>query len=108
MIPALDKGNTHMNVAVCALKFRLPENHSLKGKRQIVLSMTARLQNRFHVSAAEVEGQGLWQVCTIGISYVSNRGEHARETVDHAVSFVVENYPDIEVLDVQVEVFPVP
>ena len=96
-----------MNVAVCALKFRLPENHSLKGKRQIVLSMTARLQNRFHVSAAEVEGQGLWQICTIGISYVSNRGEHARETIDHAVAFVVENYPDIEVLEVQVEVLPV-
>ena len=94
-----------MNVAVCALKFRLPENHSLKGKRQIVLSMTSRLQNRFHVSASEVEGQGLWQVCTIGISYVSNRAEHARETIDHAVSFVVENYPEIEVLDVQVEVF---
>ncbi len=53
-----------MNVAVCALKFRLPENHSLKGKRQIVHSITGRLQNRFHVSAAEVEGQGLWQVCT--------------------------------------------
>jgi uncharacterized protein YlxP (DUF503 family) len=96
-----------MNVAVCALKFRLPENHSLKGKRQIVWSITARLQNRFHVSAAEVEGQGLWQVCTLGISYVSNRAEHARETIDHAVSFVIENYPDIEVLEVQVEVIPV-
>ncbi len=96
-----------MNVAVCALKFRLPENHSLKGKRQIVHSMTGRLQNRFHVSAAEVEGQGLWQVCTIGIACVSNRGEHARETIEHAVTFVVESYPDIEVLDVRVEVIPV-
>ncbi len=96
-----------MNVAVCALKFRLPENHSLKGKRQIVHSITGRLQNRFRVSAAEVEGQGLWQVCTIGIAYVSNRGEHARETIEHAVAFVVEGYPDIEVLDVRVEVIPV-
>ena len=46
-------------------------------------------------------------MCTIGIAYVSNRAEHARETVDHAVAFVLENYPDIEVLEVQVEVFPV-
>lgn len=96
-----------MNVAVCALKFRLPENHSLKGKRQIVQSITGRLQQRFHVSASEVEGQGLWQVCTVGMAYVSNRGEHARQIVDGAVAFVVENYPDIEVLEVQVEVFPV-
>ncbi len=71
-------------------------------------SITGRLQNRFRVSAAEVEGQGLWQVCTIGIACVSNHGEHARETVDHAVSYVAENYPDIEILEVQVEVFPPP
>jgi len=96
-----------MNVAVCTLRFRLPENHSLKGKRQIVHSMTARLHNRFHVAAAEMEGQGLWQVCTIGMACVSNHGEHARETLDNAVAFVAECYPDIEVLEVQMEVFPV-
>ncbi len=96
-----------MNIAVCALSVRLPENHSLKGKRQIVHSITGRLQNRFHVSAAEVEGQGLWQVSTIGFAYVSNRADHAREIIDRAVSFVLDNYPDIEVLGAQVEVFPV-
>jgi uncharacterized protein len=96
-----------MHVAVCAIKFRLPDNHSLKGKRQIVHSIIGRIQNRFHVTAAEVEGQGLWQVSTVGIAYVSNRSEHARETIDAAVSYVVENYPDIEVLEVQAEVFPV-
>lgn len=95
-----------MEIAVCAISLRLPENHSLKGKRQIVHSITGRLQNRFHVTAAEVDGQGKWQVATIGLAYVSNRAEHARETIDRAVAFVVESYPDIEILGVDVEVIP--
>jgi len=96
-----------MNVAVCTLKIRLPENHSLKGKRQVIHSMTARLQNRFKVSAAEVEGQGLWQISTIGMSCVSNRADHARETIDAALGFIQQTYPEVETLDAAVEVFPV-
>ena len=96
-----------MHVAVCTLKIRMPENHSLKAKRQIVHSMTARLQNRFRVSAAEVEGQGLWQVSTIGLSCVSNRADHSRETMDNAIDFVAQTYPDVELLEATVEVFPV-
>jgi len=96
-----------MIVAAGSLKFRLPENHSLKGKRQIVHSIIGRLQSRFHISAAEVDGQGLWQASTVGIACVSNSGERARETLDRAIAYVVASYPDIEVLDVRVEVFPV-
>ncbi len=96
-----------MNVAVCTLTIRLPENHSLKGKRQVIHSMTARLQNRFRVSAAEVDGLGLWQMSTVGISCVSNRADHARETVDAVIKFVVQNYPEVELVDSRVEIFPV-
>jgi len=96
-----------MNVAVCTLTIRLPENHSLKGKRQVIHSITARLQNRFRVSAAEVDGLGLWQMSTIGIACVSNRADHARETVDTVIKFVVQNYPEVELIDSRVEVFPV-
>ncbi len=96
-----------MNVAVGTIAIRLPENHTLKGKRQVVQSMTARLRDRFEVAAAEVDGQGLWQVATIGLCCVSNRADHAREMLDNAVTFVVEHYPEIEVTEAHVEVFPV-
>ena len=96
-----------MNVAVGTIAIRLPENHTLKGKRQVVQSMTARLRDRFSVSAAEVDGQGLWQVATIGLACVSNRADHAQETVEHAIGFVVEHYPEVEVMESHVEVFPV-
>jgi len=97
-----------MHVGTCTLVIRLPENHSLKGKRQVILSMTARLQNHFKVSAAEVDSQGLWQMATIGVACASNRADHSRETMDNVISFVLQNYPEVELLESQVEVFPVP
>lgn len=96
-----------MNVAVTQIMLRLPENHSLKGKRHVVQSMIARLQNRYHVAAAEVEYMDRWQLSTIGLSFVSNRADHARETMDAAINFVVQNYPEVELLDATLEVFPV-
>ncbi|HEY55892.1 MAG TPA: DUF503 domain-containing protein, partial [Dehalococcoidia bacterium] len=43
-----------MNVGVCRITLRLPENLSLKGKRQVVKSITSRVGNQFRVSVAEV------------------------------------------------------
>ncbi|GAI12694.1 unnamed protein product, partial [marine sediment metagenome] len=42
-----------MNIGVCQIELRLPENHSLKGKRQVIKSIIARLQNSYNVSVAE-------------------------------------------------------
>ncbi|MBN1856352.1 MAG: DUF503 domain-containing protein [Dehalococcoidia bacterium] len=97
-----------MHVGTCILTIRLPENHSLKGKRQVVLSMTARLRNQFRVSAAEVDSQGLWQIATIGVACVSNQADHSRETMDNVINFVLQNYPEVELVESQVEVIPVP
>jgi uncharacterized protein YlxP (DUF503 family) len=92
-----------MHVSVCRIQLRLPENHSLKGKRQVIKSMTTRLKNKFNVSVAEIDDQGLWQLAALGIACVSNHGRHADETLANAVKFVVQNYPDVEVLGSEIE-----
>ncbi len=48
-----------MRIAVMTLRLRAPWVHSLKEKRMIVKSLVAKLQNRFHVSAAEVDEQDI-------------------------------------------------
>lgn len=95
-----------MNVSVCRIELRLPENHSLKGKRQVIKSIIARLQNRFKVSVAEVDNQGLWQLSTLGIACVSNHRRHADETLFNVVKFIIQNYPEAELLDSEIETFP--
>jgi uncharacterized protein YlxP (DUF503 family) len=95
-----------MHVSVCQLELRLPENHSLKGKRQVIKSIITRLQNKFNISVAEVDNQDLWQLATLGIACVSNHRRHADETLSNVVKFVVQNYPDVELLSSEIEPFP--
>jgi uncharacterized protein YlxP (DUF503 family) len=92
-----------MHVSACQIRLRLPENHSLKGKRQVIKSIITRLQNKFNVSVAEIDDQDLWQLAVLGISCVSNHRRHADETLANVVKFVVQNYPDVEVLGSEIE-----
>ena len=95
-----------MHVSVCQIELRLPENHSLKGKRHVIKSITTRIQNRFNVSVAEVDKQNLWQLATLGIACVSNHRNHADETLSNIIKFIVQNYPDVELLNSEIEIFP--
>jgi hypothetical protein len=95
-----------LHVGVCQIELRLPENHSLKGKRQVIASIITRLQNKFNVSVAEVDSQDLWQLATLGVACVSNHRRHADEVLTNVVKFIVQNYPDVELLSSQIETFP--
>ena len=95
-----------MHVSVCQIELRLPENHSLKGKRQVIKSIITRLQNKFNISVAEVDNQDLWQLSTIGVACVSNHRRHAGEILSNVVKFIVQNYPDVELLSSEIETFP--
>jgi uncharacterized protein YlxP (DUF503 family) len=96
-----------VNIGVCKVKLRLPENLSLKGKRQVVKSVTARLKNKFNVSVAEVEDNDLWQLATIGICFVSNNSRFTNEVLSKAVDLVVSSQGDFEMLDYEIEILAV-
>jgi uncharacterized protein YlxP (DUF503 family) len=96
-----------MNVGVCRIKLRLPENLSLKGKRRVLKSITTRVKNRFNVSIAEVDSNDLWQLATLGISCVSNSGRQTDEVLSKVVDFVTEGRFEVEILDCEVEILPV-
>jgi uncharacterized protein YlxP (DUF503 family) len=96
-----------MNVGVCRVKLRFPENLSLKGKRQILKSVIARLKNRFNVSVAEVGDQELWQLATLGICCVSNDSRYTNEVLSKVVDFIINGRFDAEILDYEIEILPV-
>jgi uncharacterized protein YlxP (DUF503 family) len=96
-----------MNVGVCQIRLRLPENMSLKGKRQVLKSITSRVKDRFNVSIAEVDANDLWQLAVLGISCVSNDGRQANEVLSKVVDFVTQGRFEVEVLDYEVEILAV-
>lgn len=93
-----------MIIGALRVRLRLPENQSLKGKRQVVKSITTRVRNKFNVSIAEVEDQGLWQLATLGISCVSNTTRHTNEVLSKVMDFINGIRGDAEVLDYEIEI----
>ncbi len=77
-----------MVVGTCELTLHLPENHSLKGKRQVSRSLVQRLRNRFNVSIAEVSDQDQWQTLSLGVSCVSDDPRHVNEILSKLIDFV--------------------
>jgi uncharacterized protein YlxP (DUF503 family) len=59
-------------VGLLTVDLQIPGSRSLKSKRKVVSSITARLRQRFNVAVAEVEFQDKWQRCRIGVSTLSN------------------------------------
>jgi uncharacterized protein YlxP (DUF503 family) len=95
-----------MNVGVCKIQLRLPENTSLKGKRQVIKSITSQLRNRFNVSVAEVDDNKLWQKAVLGVSFLSNDTRYTNEVLSKVVDFVDSGRFDIEMLDYGIEIMP--
>ena len=90
---------------IAAMTFRLyaPWVHSLKEKRMVVRSVIAQLQNRFHVSAAEIDEQDTHQIIVIGVAAVVPHHAMADSVMDGISSFVEES-TEAEILDEQREI----
>ncbi|MDY6892936.1 MAG: DUF503 domain-containing protein [Chloroflexota bacterium] len=93
-----------MNIGALIIRLRLPENHSLKGKRRVIRSITSQVSNKFNVSIAEIDDHDLWQLATLGITCVSNDGRHANEILSHVVSFIGTIRGDAEIIDYEIEI----
>ena len=87
-----------MNIAVMTFRLHAPWVHSLKEKRMIVKSIVAKLQNRFHVSAAEVDEQDIHQIAVIGVAAIVPHNAMADSLMDEISRFVEEN-TEAEILD---------
>ena len=77
-----------MNVGVAQVSLRLPENLSLKGKRQVLKSIISRVRNKFDVAVAEGDDNDDWQLMTIGISAVSNDRRFTNSVLSKVVAFI--------------------
>ena len=96
-----------MNVGVCKISLRLPGNSSLKGKRQVLKSITSRLRNKFNVAVAEIADQDSWQLAAIGVSCISNDRRYTNQALSKVVDFVVNNHFDVEILDYEIEILTI-
>ena len=82
-----------MEMKILAITFRLyaPWVRSLKEKRMIVQSLITKQQNRFHVSAAEIDEQDTHQIIVIGAAAIVPHNAMADSLMDEISEFVESN-----------------
>lgn len=87
------------------MTFRLyaPWVHSLKEKRSIVKSLIAKLQNRYHVSAAEIDEQDTHHIIVIGVAAIVPHNAMADSLMED-ISLFVEDNTDAEIIDEEREI----
>lgn len=90
-------------MGLCTLELHIPDVQSLKGKRQVLSSLIARLRNRFNVSVAEIDEQDLWQKAILGVVCVANDTGRVNQVLDQVLNFIRSN-PSLEILRSQIEV----
>lgn len=75
-------------VGILAADIHLPENGSLKDKRQQLLSLKANLARKFGAAVAEVGYHDLWQRSRIVISICSSSYRDAESSLDRINRFL--------------------
>ena len=87
-----------MEIAAMTFRLHAPWVRSLKEKRMIVKSLVAKLQNRYHVSAAEIGEQDTHTILLIGIAAVVPHHAMADSLMD-GISAFVEASCEAEILE---------
>ena len=87
-----------MSIAAMAFRLHAPWVHSLKEKRMVVKSLITQLQNRFHVSAAEIDEQDTHQIIVIGVAAIVPHNAIA-DSLMEKISQFVESASEAEVLE---------
>lgn len=85
-----------MRIAAMTFRLHAPWVHSLKEKRMVVKSLITQLQNRFHLSAAELDEQDTHQIIVIGVAAIVPHNAIA-DSLMEKISQFVESASEAEV-----------
>ena len=92
-----------MVIGTMIIKLHAPWVHSLKEKRMVVKSISAKVSNKFNASVAEVAEQDLHQSIVLGIACVTTSVAHGDSILDTIINFVESN-TEAEIIEIQREI----
>jgi len=92
-----------MVIGICTIELEIPMAASLKDKRQVIKSVTARLRKEYNVAVAEVDFHNAWNLTLISVVTVSSDTAYAHGLLMKAVRWVEETRLDCDLVDYQIE-----
>lgn len=90
-----------MRIRVISLTLFIPGALTLKDKRQVIQSITARVR-KLNVSVAEVDYLDQWQKAELGMAMVSKDQSYLDSLQQEIIKLIEEQYP-VEITDAVVE-----
>lgn len=93
-----------MLIGTIIIKVFIPSAHSLKDKRRVTKSLLSKLQNKFNISAAEIDFLDQWQLSLIGMAIVGNETKHLDRQISRIVEFVQQEQYQFQLLEVNTEI----
>jgi uncharacterized protein YlxP (DUF503 family) len=95
-----------MTIGVARVTLLLEGSNSLKDKRQVVRSITKRVQNQFNAAIAEVEDLDDMRMATLGFTCISNSAPHVDEMMANIIRFIERNVELGSLGDIETELIP--
>lgn len=89
-------------LGLCTIELFIADSQSLKDKRKVLLSLKAKLQQKFNLSVAEVDEQDMWQKAVLALACVANDSRHVNQVLDQALNLIRSN-PAVAVVQSRVE-----
>lgn len=80
-----------MVVGIIKIKVHISWVNSLKEKRKVVKSISAKIRNKFNISVGEVEEQDTHRIIVLGLSCVSTNSSHADSMLDNVINYMESN-----------------
>ncbi|MDR2933212.1 MAG: DUF503 domain-containing protein [Oscillospiraceae bacterium] len=82
------------------ISMHIPWAQSLKDKRMVVKSLTAKTKERFNISVAEVEHQDVLKTAVIAFVCVAGDTAQADSILDHVFCYI-ENHSEADIAHVE-------
>lgn len=92
-----------MGLGVLTLQIDIPGCKSLKEKRSRLKPLLTRLHREFNISVAEIDHHDVWQSAVLACALISNSRAHTQRSLQQVVKWVEEYWPDVTVIDDQIE-----
>lgn len=92
-----------MKILVIKVDLRASYVHSLKEKRMIIKSITAKLKNKFNISIREVENQDVHQIISIGMVKLDLNSRDCDQTKEKIIDFIEDNC-EAEIINIESEI----
>ena len=91
-----------MVIALLRLVLFIGNANSLKTKRMVLLSLKARLRNKFNIAVSEVGDLDKWQKSTLAIVSVHKDKRQLDRPFSHIINFI-ENFHQASIVDYALE-----